>query len=344
MAFYGLSLNNAIILNTIGYGAGKTVYNTLLNLAIGNLILICAGSLPGYWLSVAAIDTIGRKPIQVGGFVILTLLFTVIGFAYSSLSSGSLLGLYILAQFFFNFGPNTTTFLVPGECFPTRYRSTGHGLSAAFGKIGAIISQVIVQPLSSRGAKADCEGAACTPWLNHLMQIFALFMLCGTLVSLLVPETKGRTLEELSGEGNMEGGSGSMQLRGEGLKGWWDRYNPFQGGAPAGFIYKTSPNLGPRSPGLLGKRERVGIMTSPELLAKRQRGLHGKGVGRNSAEGYSVSVVSEGRRNDENDDLYLKMEGSGAFPGWGKGWGVQRGRTGGGSKDIMLMDVGKLLK
>jgi MFS transporter, PHS family, inorganic phosphate transporter len=51
--------------------------------------------------------------------------------------------LYCLANFFQNFGPNVTTFVVPGEVFPTRYRSTGHGLSAACGKLGAIVAQVI---------------------------------------------------------------------------------------------------------------------------------------------------------------------------------------------------------
>jgi len=50
--------------------------------------------------------------------------------------------LYCLANFFQNFGPNTTTFVIPGEAFPTRYRSTGHGISAASGKLGAVISQV----------------------------------------------------------------------------------------------------------------------------------------------------------------------------------------------------------
>lgn len=146
----------------------------------------------------ATVDTIGRKPIQLTGFVILTLIFIVIGFAYEPLkhSHNGLLALYILAQFFFNFGPNATTFIVPGECFPTRYRSTSHGISAASGKIGAIISQCIFGPLVHRGAHKSDE----SPWLNHVMQIFALFMFCGILTSLLIPETKRKTLETLSGE------------------------------------------------------------------------------------------------------------------------------------------------
>jgi PHS family inorganic phosphate transporter-like MFS transporter len=36
-----------------------------------------------------------------------------------------------------------TTFIIPGEIFPTRYRSTGHGIAAACGKLGAIVSQII---------------------------------------------------------------------------------------------------------------------------------------------------------------------------------------------------------
>jgi len=51
--------------------------------------------------------------------------------------------LFCLANFFQNFGPNVTTFVIPGEVFPTRYRSTGHGFSAAWGKLGAIVAQII---------------------------------------------------------------------------------------------------------------------------------------------------------------------------------------------------------
>lgn len=61
--------------------------------------------------------------------------------------------LYCLAQFFMNFGPNTTTFIVPGEVFPTRYRSTAHGISAACGKLGAIISQVGFAKLNDAGGE-----------------------------------------------------------------------------------------------------------------------------------------------------------------------------------------------
>lgn len=187
------------MLHAIGYATGDTLYEQLLNNAIGTIILTVAGSLPGYWMAIFTIDTIGRKPLQIFGFVALTIIFSILGFYYQHLNQGAMLAFYVIAQFFFNWGPNTTTFIVPAECFPTRYRSSGHGVSAAMGKIGAIIAQVISLPLLSKNSPVDCKGSQCSPWLDKLMQIFALFMLCGTFVSFLIPETKGLTLEELAG-------------------------------------------------------------------------------------------------------------------------------------------------
>lgn len=179
-------------------------------------------------------------------------------------------------------------------------------------------------------------------------------MLCGTAVSFLLPETKGRTLEELAGEGStpLDIRNGSVTLS-NGFLGWRARSGPLSGGKPAGFNYVKSPNLGPKSPGIRGKRERLGIMTSPELLPKKgEKKEHGPVMSESSANGYDGSVSSTSgravtRRADENDDLYLAGAG-GALPGWGAGWSLQRGdvnprRTNGRLESIMMNDVGKLI-
>lgn len=200
VAFYGLGLNSSTVLQAIGYASGTTLYEKLYNLAAGNAILVCAGAIPGYWLAVATIDTVGRKTLQLAGFTILTILFIVWGFAYKHLSHHAMLAIYVLIQLFFNWGPNTTTFIVPGECFPTRYRSTSHGISAGSGKIGSIIAQGAIAPLRTRGHVTK-ENA--NPWLNHVMQIFSAFMFAGIFTTLLIPETKRRTLEDLAQDWDM---------------------------------------------------------------------------------------------------------------------------------------------
>jgi PHS family inorganic phosphate transporter-like MFS transporter len=206
IAFYGLSLNSSIILQAIGFGTPPTtgvqgVYDNLRNICIGNLILSAAGLIPGYWASFLLIDSWGRKPIQLMGFTMLTILFAIMGFAYDKLTATpdakkAFVFLYCLANFFQNFGPNTTTFVIPGEIFPTRYRSTGHGISAASGKLGAIVAQVGFSKLVNIGGT--------NKFVKHILEIFAFFMLTGIFSTLLLPETKLQSLEELSNE-NQEG-------------------------------------------------------------------------------------------------------------------------------------------
>lgn len=113
IAFYGLGLNNSIILQAIGYASTGSTYQILHNIAVGNLIIQCAGTLPGYWFAIAFIDVIGRKPMQIASFAILTTLFCIIGFAYWPLyaepSKAGFIALFVMCQFFMNFGANTTT-------------------------------------------------------------------------------------------------------------------------------------------------------------------------------------------------------------------------------------------
>jgi len=201
IAFYGIGLNNNIILSAIGYAddthsatSEQRAYNSLQNAAIGNIIITIMGTIPGYWVTVLFVDRWGRKPIQIMGFAVLTVLFIVMGAAFNPLKQhvAAFIVLFTLLQFFQNFGPNTTTFIVPGEVFPTRYRSTGHGISAASGKLGAIVAQVGFSKLKDIGGS--------NAFVGELLLIFAAWMFIGGIFSFLIPETKGLSLEELANE------------------------------------------------------------------------------------------------------------------------------------------------
>ncbi|CCM03079.1 uncharacterized protein FIBRA_05199 [Fibroporia radiculosa] len=204
IAVYGLGLNSSIILTAIGFGSpskdligAESIFENLKNVSIGNLILSVAGFVPGYWVAFLFIDRWGRKPIQIMGFSLLFVLLVAMGFAYKTLISTSkgtnvFVFLYCLTNFFENFGPNTTTFIIPGEAFPTRYRSTAHGISAASGKLGAVVAQIGFQWLKDIGGP--------NAFIDHILQIFGFFMLTGIISTLLIPETNQRSLESLSNE------------------------------------------------------------------------------------------------------------------------------------------------
>lgn len=93
IAFYGLGLNSSIILSTIGFGGPTTgtaqqkIYQNLHNVSVGNIVLAVGGLIPGYWASFLVIDTWGRKPLQLMGFTMLTIIFVIMGFAYTALQS-----------------------------------------------------------------------------------------------------------------------------------------------------------------------------------------------------------------------------------------------------------------
>ncbi|KAG8215795.1 major facilitator superfamily domain-containing protein [Butyriboletus roseoflavus] len=194
VVFYMLTLNSDTILTLINFGnVYGDVYKSLFRLCVGNIILTVGGYIPGFWASFVLIDVWGRKPIQFMGFIILTILFWIMSFDYNNLSNTragkAFMALFCLANFFQNFGPNTTTFIVPGEAFPTRYRSTAHGISAASGKLGAVIAQFVF-------------GAAIQYNLNlgDILKGLSFVMLTGVFSTLLIPETNQRTLEDLSNE------------------------------------------------------------------------------------------------------------------------------------------------
>ncbi|KAJ1821855.1 hypothetical protein LPJ60_002371 [Coemansia sp. RSA 2675] len=198
VAFYGINLNSSIVIGAIGFAGdirADRPSRYIIRNCLGNIIINILGSVPGYWISVFTIERLGRVRIQLLGFAALTVLYLILGFAYHQIldkSSGAFIFIFSLAQLFQNFGPNVTTFVIPGEVFPTRFRSTAHGISAAMGKLGAVAAQGGFLQLKDIGGKDE--------WINRLLQIFALFMFLGFLVTFWIPESKGKALEEICDE------------------------------------------------------------------------------------------------------------------------------------------------
>ncbi|RYQ98854.1 hypothetical protein Ahy_B07g086665 isoform D [Arachis hypogaea] len=83
--------------------------------------------------------------------------------------------------------------ILPAELFPARFRSTCHGLSAAAGKSGAIIGAFMVQGYIDN-ADNKTEG------MKKAILGLSVVNLIGFFCTFLVPETRGRSLEEISGE------------------------------------------------------------------------------------------------------------------------------------------------
>lgn len=62
----------------------NNVYSSLIHSCLGNIILVVAGYIPGFGASFLLIDVWGRKPIQLMGFIIVTILFWIMGMSIGS--------------------------------------------------------------------------------------------------------------------------------------------------------------------------------------------------------------------------------------------------------------------
>jgi len=181
-AFYGNRLFQSQFIRLLYPGATLFVRMqwTLLNSAV---------ALMGYYAAALVIDKpwYGRRRMQMVGFVMLFLLFLICGAAHPLLLASpsglrAFQALYFLSSFFNQFGPNCVTWLVAAEVYPTECRATAQGASAAVGKIGAILADVVFGLVDSRAA----------------FYLSSAFGLVGALVTwLFLPDTTGMSLDEL---------------------------------------------------------------------------------------------------------------------------------------------------
>ena len=183
-AYYGNTIASPEIIKLISPHA-SLIHETLIQLAI-----FVVAALPGYVVAIMLIDKMGRKSIQMTGFLMMALMFGLIAVIPGVSTTVSVfVVLFGISYFFTEFGPNTTTFVYPAEIFPVDVRTSGNGIAAAMGKMGAFAGTYLFpQMLASWGIRG-AEGVA------------GGFAIIGLLVTLaLLPEPKGKSLEELTDE------------------------------------------------------------------------------------------------------------------------------------------------
>ncbi len=175
LGYYGLTTWLGALLQDAGYSLTQSVsYTTLISLA----------GIPGFFASAWLIEAWGRKP---------TCILTLVGAAVASWFYGTapnenaLIG-WGLALQFFQFGMWSVLYAYTPELYPTRSRATGTGCASAVGRLGSLVGPYVV------GLVLPTVGQA---------GVFALgagaFLIAAASVAALGIETRGRTLEAISG-------------------------------------------------------------------------------------------------------------------------------------------------
>lgn len=180
--FYGNKLFQGEFIGVITHNGRSVMPGWLYNL------INIGVSLVGYYLASFLIDNkiYGRKHMQTVGFLMIFICFIIpaFNFEYFQTPGAPIKGfqaLYFLSSFFNQFGPNSVTFIVAAEVYPTPVRATAHGFSAAMGKMGALTAAVLYNYIDNQ------TKFYVVPW----------FGLAGVVLTVVfLPDTTGLDLKE----------------------------------------------------------------------------------------------------------------------------------------------------
>ncbi|KAH8754350.1 major facilitator superfamily domain-containing protein [Diaporthe sp. PMI_573] len=125
-----------------------TIQRALNDNAVRTLLLSSIASLAGSLVAIPMVHYANRRRLLIYTSLALSLLFIATGASvvrtYARPTHYLSMVFFALAQFMFNVGPNTLTFIITAEVFPTVFRGSFYGIGAASGKLGAIVIRAIV--------------------------------------------------------------------------------------------------------------------------------------------------------------------------------------------------------
>jgi SP family arabinose:H+ symporter-like MFS transporter len=170
--------------------AGFKISDMLFNIVItGTVNLICT------FVAMATVDRLGRRILMLAGSAGLAVIYVLLGAAYHAHTHGVYtVALVVAAVGCYAMSLAPVTWVVISEIFPNRIRGTAVSVAVAALWIASFVLIITFPELNRR------FGAAGTFWIYAGVCVAGFFFILWRL-----PETKGKTLEEIEGGWRREG-------------------------------------------------------------------------------------------------------------------------------------------
>jgi PHS family inorganic phosphate transporter-like MFS transporter len=180
---YGTSVFTPAILSAI-FVNSSTLSDLIWQSLVLNLIATA-----GVYAAIIMIKRFGATWIQFWGFLFMASIFALFAVLFIISPTGLeyyKFGTFCLLFFSQGWGPNLSTYVLPAQLFPSHVKSTFHGLSAAAGKVGAVVGTLLFMPVK---LWVGIEGVM---WAN-----FIVCILGAVFTRYCLPDTSEKALIEL---------------------------------------------------------------------------------------------------------------------------------------------------
>ncbi|MDY6995551.1 MAG: MFS transporter [Actinomycetota bacterium] len=193
LATYGIGIFTPTILVAVigaqseSHTLSDTIHNDML--AAEGSALMNALFVLGILAAIFLVDIVGRIKLQTIGFIGCAVGLTLAGLSIQPDGGHNMVLLFagfMLFYFATNLGPNSMTYLLAGEVFPTKIRGKGAGFAASFAKVGAVLTAFLFPVLLDEfGTSVILYGLVAASVLGAVVTVvFAI-------------ETKGLSLEKI---------------------------------------------------------------------------------------------------------------------------------------------------
>lgn len=188
IATYGIGIFTPTIIALLAFNNENNFMVRQIQSAQGSAI-VDIFLIMGFLIAILLVDKVGRIILQIMGFMGMALGLSLLAISGDPNINQHPHLILVFSGFFIynllmNAGPNSTTFLLSGEVFPTSIRASGAGLAAAIAKSGAVLGTFFLPILK------DDLGVA--------MLLYVLAFCCilaAILTYLLRIETREKSLE-----------------------------------------------------------------------------------------------------------------------------------------------------
>jgi putative MFS transporter len=146
ISYYGIGLFTPYVLQAVHISSHADFLSSASDVLKSTLFVNIFVVL-GAFSIIFCVKKLDRIKLQKIGFIYSFLGLLILSLSQTTSSSINLSMIFtgfILFNFFVNFGPGITTYLLPAELYTTDIKATGHGFAAGCGKFGAFIGTIFM--------------------------------------------------------------------------------------------------------------------------------------------------------------------------------------------------------